>query len=201
MWQQRVVPGDVWWTIDNDACDLKTQERDFSSPLMASQKGDLPNIPGYSRDLASAPTPISTASSTPCSSTHPTKVRTAECILPCLTLGPQTSKFKPPRSFTSLKRDQPPSSTPVLPSKRLSSDPETPPSSVTPSKRPRCCTGREKENQFSQETPLGRVTNLIRMPILTPPQKKVAECIDVDQDPPSSSDHPLDTTPEFLEVS
>lgn len=119
-----------------------------------------------------------------------------------LTLDLQASKFKPPRSFASVKRDLPSSSTPAFPSKRLSSDPETPPpSSTIQSKRPRCHTEKEKENRFFQETPLGGVTNVIHRPVSASPQRKVVECIDVDDDPPSSSDHHSDLTHESLEVS
>lgn len=107
------------------------------------------------------------------------------------------NKFKPPKSFT-LRRDQP---SPVLPSKRLSSDPETPPpSSTIQSKRPRCHTGSEKENQPSQQTPFGGVTNLLNRTVPVPSQQ-VAECIDVDRDPPSSSHRSSDTMSELLEVS
>ena len=114
----------------------------------------------------------------------------------------QAPKFKPPRSFASVKRDPPSSSIPVLPSKRLSSDPETPPpSSTIQAKRPRCHTGNEKENRFSQETPLGGVTNIVHRPTPVPPQRKVVECVDVDGNPPSSSDNPPEQTQEFLEVS
>lgn len=100
-----------------------------------------------------------------------------------------------------MKRDLPSSSTPTLPSKRLSSDPETPPpSSTIQSKRPRCHTGNEKENQFSQEIPLGGVTNFIHLSIPASPQRKVVEFIDI-EDPPSFLDHPSDTIRELLEVS
>jgi len=119
-----------------------------------------------------------------------------------LTPDLQTSKFKPPRSFSSVKRDPPPSSTLELPFKRLSSDPETPPpSSTIQSKRPRCHTGKEKENWFSQEIPLVGVTNIIHRPTPAPPQGKVVEFIDVDDDSPSSSDYPSEITREFLGVS
>lgn len=165
---------------------------------MSSQKGDFPDVPGRSRDPASTPTSTLTTS-TPCSPPQPTKVRTDGRILLPLTLNPQTSKFKPPRSFASVKRDQPSASTPVLPSKRLSSEPETP-SSAIQSKRPRCNTGCEKENQFSQETPLGGVTNLIHRPVPTSP-RKVVEHIDVDHGSPTSSGYSFDATLEFLEVS
>lgn len=168
---------------------------------MTSQKGDLPNVPGRSRDPASAPTPTLTTSSTPCSSTQPTKVRTAGCILLFLTFDPQTSKFKPPRSFASVKCDHPSSSTPVLPSKRLSSDPEIPPTSAIQPKRPRYHAGCEKENKFSQETPLGGVTNLIHRPTPASPRKKMVECIDVDHNSPSSPDHSSHAMFEFSEVS
>ena len=115
-----------------------------------------------------------------------------------LTLDSQASKFKPPRSFASVKRDPPPSSTPALPYKRLSSDPETPPpSSVIQVKRPRCHTGSEKENLFSQETPLGGVTNLAHRSTPASPQRKVVEFIEVDDDPPPSPS----TTYEFVGVS
>ena len=101
-----------------------------------------------------------------------------------------------------MKRDLPSSSTPALPFKRLSSDPETPPpSSTIQAKRPRCHTGNEKENWFSQETPLGGVTNLVHRPALATPQRKIVECIDVDDDPSSSSNHSSEATYEFLEVS
>ena len=119
-----------------------------------------------------------------------------------LTMDLQVSKFKPPRSFASVKRDLPSSSTPVLPSKRLSSDPETPPpSSTIQAKRPRCHPGNEKENRFSQETPLGGVTNTFQRPTPVPPQRKVVEFIDVDGSPPSPSDNHPESTREFLEVS
>ena len=171
---------------------------------MSFQKSDPLKVPGYRRDPASAPTSVSTPSATPCSPAQPAKVRTPGYALLPLTLDPQTSKFKPPRSFVSMKhaRDQPSSSTPVLPSKRLSSDPETPPpSSTVQSKRPRCSTGSEKENQFSQETPLGGVTNLIHRQTTASSPKKVVECIDVDHDVPSSSYNSSDTACEFSEVS
>lgn len=171
---------------------------------MASQKSDPLKVLGYRMDPDSAPTTVSTPSATPCSPAQPAKVRTPGCALLPLILDPQTSKFKPPRSFTSMKhaRDQPSSSTPVLPSKRLSSDPETPPpSSTVQSKRPRCSTGSEKENQFSQETPLGGVTNLIHRQTTASSPKKVVECIDVDHDVPSSSYNSSDTACEFSEVS
>lgn len=119
-----------------------------------------------------------------------------------LTLDLQASKFKPPRSFATVKRDLPSSPTPVLPSKRLSSDPETPPpSSSIQSKRPRCHTGNEKENRFTQETPLGGVTNIIHLPTPASPPKKVVEFIDLEEDLPAPPDHPSDTMREFLEVS
>lgn len=108
------------------------------------------------------------------------------------------NKFKPPKSFTSVRRDQP---SPVLPSKRLSSDPETPPpSSTIQSKRPRCYTGSEKENQPSQQTPFGGVTNFLHR--LTPvPSQQAVECIDVDRNFPSSSNHPSDLAFELSGVS
>ena len=112
------------------------------------------------------------------------------------------SKFKPPRSFATVKRDSPSSSAPALPSKRLSSDPETPPPSTTvQSKRPRCRAGKEKENRFSQETPLGGVTNLIHLPTPASPQRKLMEFVDIEEDLPSSLDCPSDTTRELSEVS
>lgn len=180
--------------VDNGTRDLEAQGRDFSSPLMSSQNHDLPNVPGRGKDPASFSTPTSISSSTPCSPTQPTKVRTDGCISLSLTLGPKASKFKPPRSFTSTKRDQVSNSAVVLPSKRLSSDLETPPSSAIQPKRPKCYTGCEKENQFSQEIPLGGVTNLVRTQTPVSPRKKAVECIDVDHGPPSSSNHSFDAT-------
>lgn len=112
------------------------------------------------------------------------------------------SKFKPPRSFTTVKRDSPFPSTPALPSKRLSSDPETPlPSTTIQSKRPRCRAGSEKENRFSQETPLAGVTNRIHPPTPVSPQRKVMEFVDIEEDLLSSLDRPSDTARELSEVS
>lgn len=117
-----------------------------------------------------------------------------------LTPVPQKSKFKPPKSLASARRDQLPPSTPAVPSKRLSSDPETPPpSSTIQSKRPRCHTGNEKENHFSQETPLAGVTNLVHRATSTSPQKD-RESIDVDRDFPSPGNS-SDATGEFVKVS
>jgi hypothetical protein len=162
---------------------------------MSSQKDDLPNVPGRSRDPASAPTPILTSSSTPCSPAHSTKVRATGCLLHFLTSDSQTLKFKPPRSFASVKCDQPSPSTQALPSKRLSSDAEIPPSSAIQPKRLKYHTGCEKENQFSQETPLGGVTNLAHRPMSSSPRENVVEYIDVEHD------HSFHATLEFSEVS
>ncbi|KAF9792320.1 hypothetical protein BJ322DRAFT_34520 [Thelephora terrestris] len=153
---------------------------------MSSQKGDSPKAPSYSRDSAPASASASTLPTTSCTPIQPVK----------------TSKFKPPRSFASVKRarDQPTSSTPVLPFKRLSSDPETPPpSSTVQPKRPRCRAGTEKENQFSQDTPLGGVTNLINRQSAAPSPKEPLAYIDIDHDLPSSSQGSFDAAREFSE--
>ena len=169
---------------------------------MSAPKSDLPSVPCRSRDTASASTPDLAPSSTPCSPARPAKVRSIGYLHAPLTLDLQASKFKPPKSFVTVRRDLPSSSTPVLPSKRLSSDPETPsPSSTIQSKRPRCHIGNEKENKFFQETPLTGVTNLIRLPTPASPQRRVVEFIDLEEDPPVPLDHPSETTLEFLEVS
>ena len=184
--------------MDNGTRDLETQECFLLLSPHASSKGPTSQRPWLQqRSIISSNAHINSifyAVFTP--STYQGPYRWMYCAL--LTSDPQASKFKPPRSFASTKHDQPPHFTPLLPSKRLSSDPETTPSQP---KRPKCHTGCEKENQFSQDKPLGGVTNLIRNPMPASPRKKVAECIDIDHDSPSASDHSFDVTLEFLEVS
>ena len=188
--------------VDNGTRDRETQGPDFSSPLMSAPKKSPPDAPRHSGDPALASTFALTPSSMPCSPVHPAKVRSLDTLMLSLTLDLQASKFKPPKSFASVRRDPPSSSTQALPSKRLSSDPETPPpSSAIQAKRPRCHTGNEKENRFSQEIPLAGVTNLVHRPTPASSQKKLVECIDVDDDLPSSSGHPSGITREFWGVS